>query len=244
MSFKNNGIDDVVRVVIAFMKSALDTESAVLTGDKRVYRQNLLSGVKHPHANHSLRQWLSLLDAVRYTMTECFTHLNDLLEVVRDNVLELVMDCNGCRIINMLFLEFSEQPHYVVGHVLETLLGDTDQLLLLCLHEYANYPIQLAVELDPERIFRAVELHFCAVAPHKYGNYVATKCLKFAPRSWLPIFTDAFIKHKVALAVDPKYSRFVRTALINSLTANGQASLVFKLDQSLLSHPDLLPKER
>ena len=89
---KNNGFD-VVRVVIAFMKSALDTESAVVTGDARVYHQNLLSSVKHAHANHSLRVWLSLLDAVRSTMTECFTHLNHLLDVVRFNALELVMDC-------------------------------------------------------------------------------------------------------------------------------------------------------
>ena len=175
-------------------------------------------------------------------MTECFTHLHDLLDVVRNNALELVVDCQGCRIINKLFLEFPE--HYVVGHVLETLLGDTDMLLLLIVHEFANYPIQLAAELDPERIFRAVELYFDTVAPHQYGNHVAQRCMKIATRSWLPIFTDAFIKHKVALAVDPKYSRWVRTALINSLTANGQASLVFKLDQSLLSHPDLLPKER
>ena len=118
------------------MKSALDTESAVVTGDARVYRQNLLSSVKHAHANHSLRVWLSLLDAVRSTMTECFTHLNHLLDVVRNNTLELVMDCQGCRIINKLFLEFPE--HYVVGHVLETLLGDTDRLLLLIVHEYVR----------------------------------------------------------------------------------------------------------
>ena len=242
MSFKNNGLDDVVRVVIAFMKSALDTESAVVTGDARVYRQNLLSSVKHAHANHSLRVWLSLLDAVRSTMTECFTHLNHLLDVVRFNALELVMDCQGCRIINKLFLEFPE--HCVVGHVLETLLGDTDMLLLLIVHEFANYPIQLAAELDPERIFRAVELHFDTVAPDQYGNFVAQRCIKIATRSWLPIFTDAYIKHKLALAAHPKYSRFVRTALVNSLTASGQRSLVFKLNESLRSHPVLLPKER
>lgn len=242
MSFKNNGLDDVVRVVIAFMKSALDTESAVITGDARAYRQNLLSAVKHAHANHSLRAWLSLLDAVRSTMTECLTHRNDLLEVVRNNALELVMDCHGVRIVNMLFMEFPE--HYVVGHLLETLLGDTDMLLLLIVHEFANYPIQLAVELDQERIFRAVEWHFDTVAPHQYGNFVATKCMKIAPRSWLPIFTDAYIKHKVALAANPKYSRFVRSALINSLTANGQPKLMIKLNHSLRSHPVLLPKER
>ena len=174
-------------------------------------------------------------------MTECFTHLNDLLDVVRNNAFELVMDCQGCRIINMLFLDFPE--HYVVGHVLETLLGDTDMLLLLIVHEFANYPIQLAAELDPERIFRAVELHFDTVAPDPYGNHVAQKCMKIATRSWLPIFTDAYIKHKLALAAHPKYSIFVRTSLVNALTANGQRSLAFKLNQSLRSLPVLLPKK-
>jgi hypothetical protein len=242
VSFKNNGLDDVVRVVIAFMESALDTESAVITGDARVYHQNLLSGFKHAHANHSLRVWLSLLDAVRSTMTECFTHLNDLLEVVRNNALELVMDCQGVRIVNMLFLEFSE--HHVVGHLLDVFLGDPDMLLLLVLHEFANHAIQLAMLLDQERIFRAVAWHLDAVAPHKFGSHVASTCMKIASRAWLPIFTDAYIKHKHKLAAEPKFSRFVRTALVNSLTKNGQPELVFKLDESLRCLPVLLPKKR
>ena len=51
--------------------------------------------------------------------------------------------------------------------------------------------IQLAADLDPERIFRAVDFHFDTVAPDKYGNFVVTKCVKIASRAWLPFFTDA-----------------------------------------------------
>jgi hypothetical protein len=242
VSFKNNGLDDVVRAVIAFMKSALDTESAVITGDARVYHQNLLSGLKHGHANHSLRVWLSLLDAVRSTMTECSTHLQDLLGVVRDHALELVMDCQGVRIVNLLFLEFSE--HHVVGHLMDVFLSDPDTLLLLILHEFANHAIQLAMLLDQERIFRAVAWHLGTVAPHKFGNHVASTCMKVASRAWLRIFTDAFIEHKHKLAAEPQFSRFVRTALINSLTKNGQPALVLKLNDSLRDVPELLPRYR
>ena len=162
------------------------------------------------------------------------------MHVVQNNAVELVMDDRGVRMVNLVLTQCPSNP--LVGPLLDKLLGSPSILHTLLIHRMANHAIKLAVCIENERIFRSVELNFAKVAKDQYGNHVVKQCVQIASPIWLACFTDAFIKHRVELAAEPKYSRFVRQALVDSLSKNGLSTLVFKLNDGLSSLPILLPR--
>ena len=221
-----------------FMNSAVDSTNAK-------YQQNLLRSLMHPHANHSLRMWLSLLIALGSHGDENValtfagvTPFNQLMHVVQKNAVELAMDDRGVRMVNLVLTKCPSNP--LVGPLLDKLLGSPSILHSLLIHRMANHAIKLAVCIEKERIFRSVVLHFATVARDEFGHHVVKKCVQIASSTWLACFTEAFIKHKVELVAEPKYSKSVRRALADSLSKNGLSSLVVKLNDSLSSLPMLL----
>ena len=230
-SFNENGLNDVTLLVFEFMTTALNC------ADPGRYRRNLGSALMHQHANHALRLWLLLLGTLRSTLPQSLTHFNRLLEVVRDNAVQLLTNCHGVRIVNVVLIEFGDT--HVVGPLLETMLGCASRLYCFSMDQYANHAIQLALAFQQDRIFNCVDCNFGEFAPHPIASHVVKKCMHEASAAWLSIFTETFIKEIHTVAKRPNHSRPVVKALMDGLTKNGLSELFASMQESLLAVPAL-----
>ena len=220
--------ESIVAAAINFMAAAHKAEQAAS------YRDNLFNSMTHSHANHSLKMWVQLLapsENYAASRTSSDGHLEAILSVVQEHLLELVTHCQGVRTVNSLLEQFGSTDQRKVRPILEKLVGETHVLDNLIRNEFANFAISIAVDLELDRICQAMCDHFAEYALDRYGNYVLQKCVASASERWLKNFTGAYIQNKSVIVKDSKTSDAVRRSLEKALRKKGLMSDLRRLGQ-------------
>lgn len=207
------GIDGDASVGLAavgFMAAAHECERP------EVYEANLLVSMTHTHANHSLKMWVQLLALLEksHKGPEVSGPLQAMLAVVHDNAIDLVEDCQGVRTVNGLLEQFGTDDAGKVKPILEKLVGNKAMLDELIKDEFANFAINIAVDLEPDRISQAVRDNFRPYSTHEYANYVVQKCISSsACENHLPFFAEAFHRNRDRILKDGKNGEAIRKGI-------------------------------
>ena len=219
------GPESVVEAAYNFMRKAHAGTS------DRDYQDKLFYSMQHVHANHAFKMWVQLLAASTQLMET--QELDTILDVVKDKTLDLVMNCQGVRSVNVLLEHFIRTDEGKVQSILDGLVEDDVKLDGLIRHEFANHSIQAIIECKPENIARVVCQNLSEYASHKYANYVLQQCIaKSACGHWVEKFTKAYIDHKDAIEGDAIAAVAIKRGLCNALKRQGAADMARKLEES------------
>ena len=157
--------------------------------------------------------------------------LDAILDVVKNNTLDLVMDCQGVRSVNVLLEHFLGNKQDKVNPILNTLVEDEVKLDGLIRHEFANHTIQVLIDHKPENISRVVWKNFPEYALHEYANYVVQKCIASpACGNWSLRFAQTFIEHREMLERNWNSSVAISRSLGNALWKQGERQMARRLE--------------
>ena len=217
------GSDSVVEAAHDFM---LKAHAGTIHRD---YENNLVKSMLHLHSNHSFKMWIILLISSPL-LTETPV-LDAILHVVKTHTLDLVMDCQGVRSVNVLLSHFLKNKQDKVKPIVKTLVEDEVRLDGLIRHEFANHTIQVLIDDKPEDICRVVWKNFPEYALHQYANYAVQKCIASpACGNWLLRFAETFIEHREIIEGNWNSSVAISRSLGNALKKQGERQMARKLE--------------
>merc|ERR1719446_1950180 len=128
------------------------------------FEENLLKGMKHKCANHAMKMWVQLLwqlnspheSSGRCEETE--DHLAQILNAIKEDVMNLVCDVHGVRTVNGV-LEIAQEEfqkkrtyRYIQVEEIVARLSSTDEkdgrdrILYNIKHDFANHTIQQVLD--------------------------------------------------------------------------------------------------
>ena len=175
----------------------------------------LFASMIHPHANHSAKMWVKLLDVLsrRTSAVDVGVHIDHFWRAVDSifskndgcgcctQVIHLAQCCHGCRVLNQLLESFGNIKQ--MKNMIAQLLSPSSVLLDLVLHPFANYSNQTMVEqhIETQSIIECLQQNFLQCACSDFGNYVLKACLR-SPEcdSHRACFLEAFQKQRDVFA--------------------------------------------
>lgn len=132
------------------------------------YKPNLIKLCFSQNGNHIVQRFISVLPK----------RLNEIISGIENELLNLVVDNCGCRVVQKLFEQFPiEKLEALVKRVME-------HPVELATNQYGNYVVQNILEAGQKRhlsaLINSFSGHFYEFSIHKFASNVIEKCIRGA----------------------------------------------------------------
>lgn len=240
------GLDSEQVAVMAseFMAAAHNQPQAAEQHSFVLDEEKLLRGMKHKMANHAMKMWVQLLHELcrRRHLEVLSGHLTAILDVVVGNIMDLVCDVYGVRVVNGVLQMATpawqrdrRYEHVQVQTVVENLAlraaaQDVDYLIR---HQFGNHTMQHVLDFTPEPIIRAVCNNFAEYSKHGNANYVVQRSMEKCEMNQLEVFLSLFLAEKDDIMKQGMIGAEVKRTLDKTLRKKGRTDLAAQLQDGL-----------